>query len=137
MDYDTPRYVTMGVGLAMIGSSVVVQMFVERYIKTGIIKFTPGEIMVKMKGGEPQIFLPADIEKLVFVVTDFEGEDKATDMLTARGRATIRSGEENSVTFTSKGSQYRFQFKLESAFQKQRVLHFLNILAANTGVPTA
>ena len=57
-----------------------------------------------------------------FIIKDFEGDVKATDMLTKSGRMALRSGEDNLVAWKHTDQDFEYQFKLESAFQKEKAI---------------
>ena len=123
-----PRIVGMVISLAFVFSPVIIQFFIDRYKKIGIVRITPSELLTKLKGEEPLVFKVENISEINFLVKDFEGEDRTEDMFSKQGRMTLRSGEDNQIAWIHNEKEYHCHFKLDSALQKQRASLYLTEL---------
>jgi hypothetical protein len=97
---------------------------VEEELK-GVIRITPTDILIKIDKMEPVTFGIGTLLKIDYNVTEYEAEDRASDMLSKRNRYSVRSGENNFVAWQSGETIHRFQFKIGNEFEMKRVKLYL------------
>jgi hypothetical protein len=128
LEVGTTRTVLIFIGLPMLALPVVMRLFIPEHKKIGIVRFAENEILMKFGSHEPQIFEAKNIHNIKFNIEDYHGESRFSDMFMGSTHFTIRSGDENFVSWESNGEKFHVQFKLSTELQMKKVDYFLKML---------
>lgn len=125
MEIGTFRTIGVVIALIFMVSPFALRFVIDKHKKIGIIRFSEGEILTKLKDQEPKIYEVNSIDKIEFNIVDHEGETKAKDLVRTSTRMNVRTGAENTVYWKFKDEDFHFKFKLENELGKRKALYFL------------
>ena len=116
------RTIMVLVGILLLIAPFIFKFFFNTHESLGYLNFTPDQIVVKLKKSKPETFKTTAISDFSYVVKDFEGETKVTDMLTTASTLKVRSGADNYVSWIHDKQFHEFNFKLGTHLSKQSAI---------------